>query len=413
MLGGIGVFLLWAVIARLDGAALASGVVSTESNRKTIQHLEGGIVREIMVRDGDLVQEGQILVRLDPTRADAMGDLYRNQFLSLLAQEARLTAERDGAESISFPPEIIQDQNLPVVARAVSDQQRQFEGRRNTLERNIQVAETQIAQTLKEMEQNENEHRTAKATLASVAQELEGLRTLYAKNLVALPRVAASERERLKLEGIIANSEIAAVKLKEKVQELTLKREQARQDYRQEALDQLSDLRKNLNDMRQQVIVADDTKRRVEVRAPNRGMVQQLRVFTVGGVVRPGEPILDLVPTSDTLIIRAKIGPLDVDRVTAGMRAEVRFPSFRYLGAQVIRGQIRTVSRDRLLDEVTKDPYFSTEVEVDRASIPPEIAEKLTAGIPADVVIPTEERTAIGFLVAPLVECFHMGMRER
>jgi HlyD family type I secretion membrane fusion protein len=413
IVGGLGVFLLWTLIARLDAAAVATGVVSVESNRKTIQHLEGGIVREILVHDGDMVKEGQVLVRLDPTRADAMADLNRNQLLILLAQEARLIAERDRADKITFPPEVVAQQEVPVVARAMSDQQRQFDGRRDTVLRNVQVAEAQIAQTVKDQEQNQNESRTARATLATVTQEFEAVRALYAKNLVALPRMTAIEREKLRLEGVISDADITALKLTEKVQELTLRRDQAWQDYRQDALNQLSDMRKTISDLRQQIIVADDAQRRVDVRAPTAGTVQQMRIFTVGGVVKPGDPILDLVPASDTLIVQARISPLDADRVSAGMMAQIRFPSFRSFGVKIIQGQVRSVSRDRLLDEVTHDPYFAAEIGVDRASLPPELVDKLTAGMPAEAVIPTGERTAFRYLISPLVERFQTAMRER
>jgi HlyD family type I secretion membrane fusion protein len=161
------------------------------------------------------------------------------------------------------------------------------------------------------------------------------------------------------------------------------------------------------------VIVADDTLRRNDVRAPAAGVVQQLRIFTVGGVVRPGDPILDIVPTGDVLVVRAKVSPLDIDRITTGMKAEIRFPSLRSFGAQITIGKLRAVSRDRLLDEVSREPYFAAEVEVDRSSVPHEYAERLSAGMPADVVIPTGERTALSYLLTPLLERYHAAMRER
>lgn len=409
----LGSFLFWSLVARLDGAALAAGVVSVESNRKTIQHLEGGIVREILVRDGDLVQEGQVLIRLDRTRAESIDDLYRNQLVIQLAQEARLRAERDGADTIAFPKEVMALAAEPLVARAIADQKQQFASRRETLTRTIEVAEAQIVQAEKEAEQNAIDNKTARATLVNINSELEVVRGLFEKNLVAMTRVTALEREKLRLEGMIANTDVGSAKLAEKLQELRLRRDQAREDYRQEANRQLLDLQKSLAELRQQVIIAADTKQRIDVKAPIAGIVQQLRVFTIGGVVRPGEPILDLVPVSDSLIIKARISPLDVDRVTANMDAEIRFPSFRHLGLKTIHGKVRTISRDRLLDEVTKESYFDAQVIVDRPELPREIVSRLTAGMPADVVIPTGERTVFDYLVTPIVERFYTSMRER
>lgn len=411
--GALGAFLLWTLIARLDGAALAAGVVSAESNRKTVQHLEGGIVREILIRDGDLVKEGQILIRLDPTKVDSIGDLYRNQLAIQLAQEARHIAERDVAASVAIPSEVTARSQVPLVARAISDQRQQFAVRRDTLMRTTEVANAQIAQAIKEREQNEIDNKTARATLVTVNKELEVVRDLFKKNLVALPRVSTLEREMLRLMGIIESTEVGSIKLREKIQELTLRRDQAQQDYRQEAAAQLADLQKSITELRQQLIIASDTQSRIDIRAPITGIVQQLRIFTVGGVVRPGDPVLDLAPVSDRLIIKAKVSPMDADRVAADMDAEIRFPSFRYLGAKIIYGKVMAISRDRLIDDVTKEPYFDAQIGVERKNLPATIVDKLTAGMPAEVVIPTGERTVFSYLVTPIVERFHTSMRER
>jgi HlyD family type I secretion membrane fusion protein len=327
-----GGFVLWSMIARLDGAAVAAGVVAVESNRKTIQHLEGGIVREILVREGDKVQEGQVLLRLDPTRVEAAGDLQRNQLAILLAQEARLLAEREWAETVTFPAEATERSAAPIVARAISDQRQQFEVRRGTLKRTLEVADVQISQAQNEIAQARNAGQTARETLKNIVRELDSLMPLFEKKLVPMVRITTLQREKLRLEGEISDSTISITKLTERVQELRLRREQARQDYRQEASAGLEELQKSLNEIRQGVIVAEDTQKRSDVRSPTEGVVQQMRIFTVGGVVRPGDPILDIVPTSEDLVVRAKVSPLDIDRVYPGMNAEIRFPSLRSFG---------------------------------------------------------------------------------
>jgi HlyD family type I secretion membrane fusion protein len=412
IVGVLGVFVAWACLARLDGAAVAQGVVSVESSRKTVQHLEGGIVRDILVRDGDFVQRGAVLIRLDPTRIDSASDLYRTQLASALAQEARLLSEREMKEEIAFPSEIA-DFGAVAVARGVEDQKRQFAVRRENLLQGIQVAEAQIAQATKEAEQNDIDHETAKTILVNIKRELDGVQYLYDRSLVALPRLTALQRELSRVEGVISNTDAGKVRLQDKIRELSLRRDQISQDYRQDAAARLADLQKSIVELRQQLIVASDGQQRIDLRAPITGVVQQMRIFTIGGVARPGEPLLDIVPTSDDLVIRARVAPLDADRVTADMSAEVRFPSFRTLGLPIVRGKVAAVSRDRLVDDITKEPYFDAQINVGRKEVPALVAEKLSAGMPAEVVIPTGERTVMNYLVAPVTERFYNSMRER
>jgi HlyD family type I secretion membrane fusion protein len=410
---GFGLLAIWALLARLDGAALASGVIAVESNRRTLQHLEGGIVRDILVRDGDQVQEGQVLIRLDQTRTDAQGDLYRNQMTMFLAQEARLMAESENRSTLAFPPEVMARASEPAIKPAIVDQVRQFENRRATLMRNQELAEAQVAQVRKEIEQNAVDLETWRSTLKNIDRELQPLRGLLQRGLVSLARVTTLEREQLRVAGLIGSGELQTTKLREKLNEAELRQKQVRQDYFSEASTQLLEVRRQLNEARQQIIVAADQQRRADVRAPIAGTVQQLRVFTIGGVVRPGDPILDLVPLSDTLVIRAKVSPLDVDRVSPGMRAELRFPAFRYFGSEVIRGEVKSISRDRLLENEGRDAFFAAEVAVDKNSIPAEIAGRLSAGMPADVIIPTGARTVMSYLLAPILERINTSMRER
>lgn len=408
-----GVFGGWAAVARLDSAVIASGAISTESNRKTVQHLEGGIVRELLVRDGAVVREGEVLVRLDSTRSEAQADLYRKQLAAALAAEARYVAQRDFAGTITFPAEVAQLAGDLLVSSAILDNRRQFESRRESLLKGLDVIDTQIQQAEKEIQQAGVEQRTALEQLATVDKELPAVRELYAKGLVALPRLTALERIHSELQGKISNSGIALGKGQDKIAELKAKAEQLRQEYRQEAANALPDLGKAIGDLRQQIVIASDALKRIDIAAPVSGTVQQLRIFTVGGVVRPGEPILDIVPDSDTLVVRGKVNPVDIDRLRHGGAAEIRFPQFTKWRHEVIRGSVRTISRDTLPDEISKQPYYAIEVAVDRGTVPADIAEKLTAGMTVDVVVPTGERTALQYLVSPLWNRLSTAMRER
>lgn len=403
----------WAAVARLDSAVVAMGQISVESYRKTVQHLEGGIVREILVRDGDTVREGDVLVRLDPTRSEATDKTYRQQLALALALEARLLAQRDLKEGVTFPAEVMIFKDDPLIAVSIRDNQRQFETRREGLVRAIDVLEKQIGQANKEIEQTLVEQKSAQGQLDSIDQELPNLKALLEKGLVALPRVTALERQQIQTRGALENAKLNFAKGHEKIAELNARIAQLRQDYRQEAANALLEIRKTLGDASQQVIIAGDALRRVEIKAPVSGTVQQIRIFTVGGIIKPGDPIMDIVPSSDTLVVRAKIAPYDIDRVHAGLPVEVRIPQFTRWQIKPIEGSVRTVTRDALTDEVSRQPYFAVEVAVDRTTIQAEIDDKLTPGMTVDTVIRTEERTVLQFLIGPMFNRFATGMRER
>ncbi|MBN9062940.1 MAG: HlyD family type I secretion periplasmic adaptor subunit [Rhizobiales bacterium] len=411
--GLLGGFSLWAATARLDSAAVAAGVIEAESNRKTVQHLEGGIVKEILTRNGALVSQNQILVRLDPVRFEAQSDLYRNQLAILMAQEARLGAEYQLKSDLAMPRDVLDRVDNPSVAPVIADQNRLFRTRREELDRNIQVAQSGIEQAQKDLEQNTVDAATAAATLASVTQELQSILPLYQRQLIATSRITPLEREKLRLQGLIDGARIQSVKLNERVTELELRKKQFQQDYQKEASTALIDIRRMISDARQQMVMAEDAQARSEIRAPIAGVVQQMKVFTVGGVIRPGEAVLDIAPVNDELVVRAQILPDDVDRVAAGMEAELRFPAFNYWGAKKISGHVRSVSRDRIVENEGRNIYFAAEIVVDRATLPPDIATRLVAGMTANAIILTGRRTVADYLLKPIVERFDRSLRER
>ncbi|BBF93617.1 HlyD family type I secretion periplasmic adaptor subunit [Blastochloris tepida] len=403
----------WAAIARLDAAVVATAKISVESNRKTVQHLEGGIVKEILVRDGDAVKEGDVLVRLDPTRSEATSRAYRQQLAIALALEARLAAQRDMLDKVAFPKEVLDMRGDPQVAVAISDNQRQFENRRETLTRGIDVIERQIVQVRQEIEQSQVDVRSAQERVATINRELPNLRRLLERGLVPLPRVTALERELSQAQGALDNGRLSIDKGKAKTGEYQARIEQLRQEYRQEAANLLPDVQRTIGDARQQLVIASDALRRIDIKAPVTGTVQQMRIFTIGGVIRAGDPIVDIVPAADSLVVRAQISPYDRDRVHVGLPVEVRVPQFAKYQLAPITGQLRAVSQDSIPDEATRQMYFAAEVVVDKASIPPDLADKLTAGMQVDVVIPTEARTVLSYLMGPMLHNLALSMRER
>lgn len=406
-------FLAWSAFARLDGAAIAPGVLSAEGSRRTVQHLEGGIVQEILVRDGETVRADQVLIRLDPTRLDTQGDLYSNQLAILLAQEARLMAEFEAKTALVFPEAVMARSREPAVAPVIADQSRLFTSRRDAMLRNLQIAESLLQQLQKDYDQVQVDMSTARETLAQIDAELNALRPLFQRQLVATTRIAPLERERVRLAGVIQGGEVQKLRLDARLAELKLRRQQVMQDYLQDASTILQDVRKQLTDVRQQMLLVGDAQRRGEIRAPIAGTVQQMRYFTVGGVIRPGDAILDIAPASEELVIKARVDPQDIDRVVTGGTAEVKFASFGYWGSEVIRGTLRSISRDRITEDGGKLSYFAAEVVVDKATVPTMMVGKLTAGMAADVLLITGERSVGEYLLGPLLRRWDLSLRER
>jgi HlyD family type I secretion membrane fusion protein len=407
----------WSAVARLDSAVVADGAIAIESNRKTIQHLEGGIVREILVRDGDTVRQGDTLVRLDPTRNEATDKGYRQQLAIASALQARLTAQRDMADTIDFPADVTAFKDDPYIGNAQRDNQSQFDNRRQSLLRGVQVLEKQIAQAKSEIAQASVDQETAQKQIESIDLELPSLKSLLERGLVSLPRVTTLERQLMVVKGQLETAKVSAVKAEEKVGEFQARIDQLQQDYRQEGANALPDVRKVISDARQQLTIASDVLQRIDIKAPVTGTVQQLKVFTIGGIVRAGDSILDIVPSSDTLVVRAKVLPIDVDRILTGEKVEVRVPQFMKFELRPIEGVVRSISRDSITDAPSGAgppiPYYAVEVAVDRGSIPEEIRDRMIAGMTVDTIIRTQQRTVLSYLVAPLRNRIAKSMHER
>jgi HlyD family type I secretion membrane fusion protein len=407
----------WSAVARLDSAVIADGNIAVESNRKTIQHLEGGIVREILVRDGDMVHQGDTLIRLDPTRNEATDKGYRQQLAIAMANEARLAAQRDMAEAVTFPPEVLAAKDDPLIANAIHDNQNQFDNRRQSLLRGVEVLERQIDQARDDISQAAVDEKTAQEQIDSIGIELPNLKELLERGLVPLPRVTTLERTLIQTRGQLDSARISAVKARERVGEFQARVDSLKQDYRQEGANGLPDMRKTISDARQSSIISNDMLQRIEIKAPVTGTVQQLKAFTIGGIIKPGDPILDIVPVTDVLVVRARVMPVDVDRILNGESVQLRVPQFMRFQLKPIEGVVRSISRDSMIDPQATvsppQPFFAVEVAVDRNSIPEELRDRMIAGMTVDTIIHTENRTVLSYLLAPLTNRLAKSMHER
>jgi membrane fusion protein, type I secretion system len=401
----------WSALAKLDSAVVAPGVVAVETNRKTVQHLEGGIIHDILVREGQRVKQGDILFKMDPTQAQANFDLQQNQLYAGLAQEARLVAERDMAAEVIFPQELQAADANPMVARAVTDQTKEFHERRASLSGQIELLEAKITEYKTEIQGLIVQQKATENQLRWILEELVDLRRLLEQNLVQKTRVLALEREKSRLDGVIGRSTADQAKAQNGIGEAQLQIRQLRQKFQEEVSGQILEARQKIADLREKVRVAKDVFRRLIIVAPVSGTVQNLKVFTVGGVIKAGEALLDIVPEHDRFIVQAHVSPHDTESVAPGMRAEIRFTAFRTNVLPLIIGHVESVSRDRLIDETTKQPYFLTQIVVE--DVPRVVRERLTAGMPADVLLPTGERTVLDYLVRPLKDRISSALREK
>lgn len=403
----------WALLAQLDSAASAPGVVTVETSRKTVAHLEGGIVRKILVREGQHVEEGTPLFRLDEIQPQANADMVRNQLAAALAQEARLVAERDRAPAITFPPELTAPEAGSAAAEAIADQSAQFEERRGSLTNQLSILEKKVTQYTVELEGLASEKEATQRQLKFIDEELNDLRGLLAKNLVPKSRVMSLEREKGRLEGLLGRSDAESSKARNGISEARLQMDQLQKKFSEDVNTALLDVRQKLADLREKARVSSDVLKRTVVVAPRGGVVQNLKATTQGGVVRPGEALLEIVPDSDELVVNAQVNPADIDLLSTGMEAEVRFGAFHGRMLPILKGKIVSISRDRLTDELTRQPYFLARVLVDNNQMPADVRNKITAGMSVEVIIPTGERSVADYLVRPLQNRLRKAFREQ
>ena len=403
---------IWSSFAPLESAAIASGVVETESSRKTIQHLEGGIVREILVADGDAVRTGQVLIWLDDTRARAEVQSLQGQLWDATAREARLQAEQQGQEQVLFPARMETAGNESASAAAVLTAQRNiFETRRQVFRSQLAVVREKRLQVDKEI-LGLRAQETAVAQRAEIArEELDMVATLVSKGLERRPRLLNLEREVADIQG--RRGEIAAhISRAEQVinesQATLLKLESDRQN---EIAQSLREAQNQIFQLRERLRAAEDQLSRTEVKAPEDGVITDLRIHTPGGVIGAGAPLMDMVPRHDRLIVTARIKPEDIDVVHPGLNADVHLLPYNQRRAPRLSGTVTHVSADRLVDKRTEQPYYATKIRVQDARIA-EHGIRIIPGMPAQVFITTGRSTVALYALRPLLDSFNSAFSE-
>jgi len=400
----------WAAVAKIDRAVAAPGVVAIETNRKTVQHFEGGIVREILVKEGDGVGQGAILFRLENVQAKANYQSIESQLYTLLAIEARLIAERDQKAEITWSEELIAPNSDGAFdSHIAADQVAEFNKRRSSLQDQVEMLKSKIDQLGDEIRGTQMEKASAEGQIDFINKELIGLRELNQKKLIPATRLYAVERERERLEGAIGEAIANIAKSNGEIGEYNIQIQQLREKFQEDVAKSLVEVREKLADVRQKLVVAKDVLHRIEVVAPVDGTVQNLKVFTIGQVIRQGEPLLDIVPKNERLIIEVQFSPSDIDGVHEGQEAEVRFPAFHSRMIPLIVGHLESVSRDRLVDETSKQPYYRGIVVLENTQIPTDLRSRVRAGMPAEVIAASGERTVLSYIVSPLTQTLRKG----
>jgi membrane fusion protein, epimerase transport system len=411
LLGTVGILGTWSYLAPIDSAASASGFVTVKSHSKTVQHLDGGIVKELIAKDGDIVSEGDILLTLDGSEIKAQLEILRGQQITFAAQVARLTAERDRLGLVNYPKEV---QNLSD-ARVVEAQQSEnqiFNARKNAHEGEVSVLNQRISQLNSRIQGLQGQKTSKQELKASYTEEAKDLRELLAEGFADKQRLRDLERSLSASTGEIASlsSEIASSEMQ--IGETRLQILQIQKQFQEEVANKLSEVQAQLYDINQRLTATVDKVNRIQIKAPSAGRVMGLSIHNVGGVITPGRPILDIVPQGEELIIDARVSPMDIDRVHVGLVAEVRFSAFKQALTPKMMGKLTILSADKLTDERTGAPYYSAKIELTPDSYVKLGNMELLPGMPADVLINTGERTVFEYLMQPITNAFARAFIE-
>lgn len=408
--GGIGG---WAATTELSGAVIAMGQLVVDSNVKKIQHPFGGVITELNVRDGDRVQAGDILVKLDGTETRANLAIVSKALDELYAVQARDDALRDGAASVSFPPDLMSRVDDAATAELMKGERRLFETLVSAADGQKAQLKEQVAQLDEQVRGMEKQLEAKAKEIDWSAQELVGIRDLWKKKLVDFARVTTAERDAARLEGEHGALMSAIAETKGKVAEMQLRILQVDEDMRTDVGKELADVRGKISELVEKKVAAEDRLQRLDIRAPQSGVVHELEFHTVGGVIQPGATIMGVVPDTDALTAEIRIAPPEIDQLHVGQKAILRFLSFNQQTTPELNAELTLVSADVTTDPKTGANYYTARVKVAEADTTCLAGLKLMAGMPVEVFVQTSARTVISYLVRPIKDQVERAFRER
>ena len=408
-----GGFIGWAAVAELDSAAIAPGSITVFTNRQAIQHLEGGIVREIRKRDGDMVKAGDIVLVLDDTSPRANLEINRKRYRSDLALEARLAAERDGLQGVRFPKELL-DSADDEAKEIVQAQDNVFQTRRKAIETQESILRQRIVQSKEQISGLQAQQRARADQIKLISEEVATVQKLLETGNALKPRLLALQRARAELEGQRGDLVAQIARVNQVIGETELQILNLGIDQQRTVALELREVQARLLDTGERIRVADDALRRTNVIAPVDGEIVGLKVFSVGAVLRPGDVIMEVVPTDDVRIVEARVNPNDIDTVRVGSEARVRFSAFSRKVTPQVDAKVIAISADKLVDPQTGQPYYLAKIAIPLESLRVADLEpdQLLPGMPASVLIWTGNRTALAYFIQPFTIAMQTAFRE-
>ncbi len=398
----------WSMLAPLESAAVAPGTVAVEFNRKTIKHLEGGIVSRILVAEGDRVRAGQTLIELDRTQARAQLELLRGRRALAASRQARLVAERDGADRIAYPEGLDRQGNETRLADIIARQAGIFAARRAAMASQTAILAMRIGQLDEEIIGLEGQIASARAGLAILGEEIAIVETLLDKGLARRPRLLELRRRQAERQGELSKALAAVARAGQRIGETRLQINDLGMVRAAEVTQELRDVQTELLELDERLRVARDVMARGRITAPLDGTVVGLQVHTIGGVIGAAEPLVHIVPADEKLIVEARIDPIDIDVVRAGLAARVDLTPFNSRHSAALAGTVVSVSADSLVEETSGRAYYLARIEL--GDITPGIV--LRPGMPAQVIIITGRHTIMEYLVKPITQSFNVAFRE-
>ncbi len=412
VLAGFGGFLVWALLAPLDKGVPLNGKVSVATNKKAVQYQDGGTVDAILVKEGSVVKAGDVLVRMNNVQAKANAETNRVQYYIAKATEARLIAERDDKDKIEFPAMLAEISDNPRVTSYLETQKEVFFSRRNTLKSELSAISENINGLISQTKGLQASRKNKEEQLTYINEQLEGIRELEKEGYVARNRLLELEQTAAQINATISEDIGNIARAQSQVSELKLSRLRREQEYKEQVREQLSDVQKQVDALGSQLTGLDYDLDKVLVRAPASGIVVGLKVFTEGAVVSPGFKMMDIVPSEDSLVVEGQLPVHLIDKVRAGLPVELMFTAFNRNLTPHLPGEVTQISADRLIDEITGEPYYQLIAKVSPEGI--EMMPDLTVkpGMPVEMFVKTGERTMMNYLLKPFIDRLKLSMTE-
>ena len=410
---GFGGFLLWAAMAPLDEGVPTQGVVTLDTKRKTVQHLSGGIVKEVLVQEGQQVKEGEALLRLDGAVAKANYEAVRQRYLGLRAMQSRLFAEQVGSKTISFHPDVQSAMNDPLIKQQVATQQQLIQARQAAIAADMQGLEENMQGLKEQLGSYQNVLVQRRNQLSLLTEELNNTRAMVKEGYAPRNRQLELERMLAESNASIADLTGNSLRISRQVAELTQRSVARKQEYRKEVESQLADVTREVQSDAEKFVAVTADLNRMEIKAPAAGQVVGLSVQTVGAVLQPGQRLLDVVPDNQTLLLEAHIPPHLIDKIQQGLLTDVRFNTFAHSPQLVVQGKVMSVSGDLLSDPQNPQmSYFLARVQVTPEGMKTLGTRQMQPGMPAEIVIKTGERSMLTYLLNPLLKRVAASLKE-